>query len=186
MLQLRKAKKRRRRSTQGKLHRAETFFDLVLGLLLGHLLAVEIGVRPGVRPDGMPGRGHLPENFRMIGGVLADRKKHRLGAFVGERLEYRWRIAWPRAVVKGQHDLLVGEKVELLEMFEAETRPARGVDFHHAAHAKRIRIGAPGFRLQGSGRQSRGSKSSRRQSSRRFDSRRRNSGRRYRGRSGCN
>src|SRR6266566_7753185 len=164
MLQLRKAKKRRRRRAQGKLHRAETFFDLVLGLLLRHLLAVEIGMRPGVGPDGMPGRGYLSENFRMIGGVLADRKKHRLGAFVGERLQYRGRIAWPRTVVKGQHHLLVGEKVELLEMFEAETRPARGVDFHHAADAKRIRIGARGFRLQrsGSGSQSRGSQSSRR------------------------
>src|SRR5258708_14596929 len=67
----------------------------------------------------------LFRSFRMIGGVLADREKRRLGAFVGERLEYRGRIAWPRAVVKGQHHLLVGKKVELLEMFEAETRSAR-------------------------------------------------------------
>jgi len=110
-------------------------------------------------------------------------KKHRLGAFVGERLQYRGRIARPRTVVKGQHHLLVGEKVELLEMFEAESRPARGVDFHHAADAKRIGIGARGFRLQrsGSGSQSRGS-----QSGPRFDGRRRNGGRRNSGRSGRN
>src|SRR6266478_5917345 len=142
MLQLRKTKEWRGRRAQRQLHRAKTPFDLVLGQLPGHLLAVEVGMRPGVGADGMPGRGYLPQNFRMVGGVLADRKKHCLGAFVRKRLEYRGRIAWPRTVVEGQHDFLVGEKVELLEMLEAETRPTRGVDLHHAADAKRIRRGA--------------------------------------------
>ena len=82
----------------------------------------------------------------MIGGVLADREKHRLGAFVGQRLEHGGGVARPRTVVEGQHHFLVGEKVELLEMLEAETRAARGVDFNHAADAERIGIGANGFR----------------------------------------
>ena len=68
----------------------------------------------------------------MIGGVLADREEHRLGAFVGERLEHGGRIARPRTVIEGQHDFLVGEEVELLEMLEAEARSARGVDLDHA------------------------------------------------------
>ena len=102
-------------------------------------------MRPGVRADGMAGRGHLPQNFGMIGGVLADREEHRLGAFIGERLEHGGRIGRPRAVVECQHDFLVGQEVELLEMLEAEARSAGGVDFHHAADAQRIRIGAGGF-----------------------------------------
>src|SRR5258706_11450593 len=116
MLQFRKAKEWRGGCAQGKLHRAETFFDLVLGLLLADFLAVQVRMRPGVGPDGMAGRGHLSQDFRMVGGMLADRKKHRFGALVGERLEYRGRIRRPRTVVEGQHDFLVGKKIELLEM----------------------------------------------------------------------
>src|SRR6266550_7752904 len=122
MLQLRKTEERRRRRAQRQLDRAETLFDLVLGLLLAGFLAVEVRMRPGVGADGMAGRGHLLEDGGMIGGVLADRKEHRLGAFVGERLEHRRRVDRPRTVVKSQHDFLVGEKVELLEMLETETR----------------------------------------------------------------
>jgi hypothetical protein len=44
--------------------------------------------------------------------MLADREEHRLGAFVGERLEHGGRVDRPRAVIEGQHDFLVGQKVE--------------------------------------------------------------------------
>ncbi len=151
MLQLRKPEERRRRGAERELDRAEAFFDLVLGLLVGHLLAVQIGMRPGVRADGVPGRGHLAENFRMVGGMLADREEQGLGALVGQRLEHRRRVERPRTVVKRQHHFLVGEEIELLEMLEAETGSAGGVDLDHAADAERIRIGAAGF-LQTRGR----------------------------------
>ena len=105
-------------------------------------------MRPGVGADGVAGRGHLLENFRMIGGVLADREEHRLGAFVRQRLEHGRRIDRPRTVIEGQHDFLVGQKIELLEMLEAETGSARGVDLDDAADAERIGIGASGLGLR--------------------------------------
>src|SRR5260221_531569 len=151
MLQLRKAEKRRRGRAQRQLDGAETFFDLVLGLLLGHFLVVQVGMRPGMGADAMAGRGHLFENFGMVGRVLADREEYRLGAFIRERLEHGGRVYRPGTVVEGQHDFLVRPTVELLEMREAETRPARGVDFHHAADAERIRICARGLWLRWAG-----------------------------------
>ncbi len=62
-------------------------------------------------------------------------------------------FARPRTVVEGQHDFFVGQKIKLLEMLETKTRSARGVDFDHAAEAKRVRIGADGLdRLRCNGR----------------------------------
>ena len=44
--------------------------------------------------------------------------------------------------------LMLLSALKLLEMRETEPRSARGVDFHHAADAERIRICARGFRLR--------------------------------------
>ena len=101
-------------------------------------------MRPGVGADGVSCGGDLLENFRMIGRVLADREEHRLGAFVRQRLQHRGR-GRPRTVVEGQHDLLVGQEIELLVLQEAEARSARGVDHDGAADAERIGIGAGRF-----------------------------------------
>src|SRR5258708_32639626 len=116
MLQLRKAKKRRRGCAQRQLDGAETFFDLLHGLLLAHFLAVQVRMRPGMGADAMAGRRHLFENFGMVGRVLADREEHRLGAFIRERFEHGGRVYRPGTVVEGQHDFLVRQEVELLEM----------------------------------------------------------------------
>src|SRR5260221_10654748 len=151
MLQLRKAKKRRRGCAQRQLDGAETFFDLVPGLLLVHFLRLQVRMRPGMGAGAVAGRNLPFENFGMVGRVLADREKHRLGAFIGKRLEHGGRVYRPGTVVEGQHDFLVRQEVELLEMLEAETWPAGSVDFHHAADAERIRIGARGL-WRGSGR----------------------------------
>ena len=93
----------------------------------------------------MAGGCNLAEDFRIVGGVLADREEDRLDAFVGERLEHR-RSGRPRAVVEGQHDLMIAQEVELLEMLEAEARPAGGVDLDRARDAERVRIVAFGGR----------------------------------------
>src|SRR5205085_12267418 len=127
MLQFRETKERGGGGTQRQLDGAVAFFDLVPGELIRHLLAIEVGMRPGVGANRMPGSRHLPEDLRMISGVLADRKKHRLGAFVRQRLEHCRGMARPRAIIECQHDFPVGEKVELLEMLEAESGSARGV-----------------------------------------------------------
>src|SRR6266404_8166661 len=152
MLQLRKAKKRRRGCAQRQLDGAETFFDLLHGLLLAHFLAVQVRMRPSMGADAMAGRRHLFENFGMVGRVLADREEHRLGAFIRERFEHGGRVYRPGTVVEGQHDFLVRQEVELLEMLEAETWPAGSVDFHDAADTECIRIGARGLWLRRNGR----------------------------------
>ena len=96
-------------------------------------------MRPGVRSDGMSGRDHLLEDFRIIGRVLADREEDAGGAFLRQRLQDRGRIDRPRAVVERQHHFLVAQEIELLEMLEAETGAAGGVDFDGAADAERVR-----------------------------------------------
>ena len=107
-----------------------------------------------MRADGVTGCGHLLENFGVIGRMLADREEHGLGAFVGKRLEHGGR-GGPGTVVEGQHDFLVGQEVELLEMLKAEARAARGVDFNHAGDPERVGIGAWIWRA-GRGRQAGG------------------------------
>ena len=60
----------------------------------------------------------------------------------------------PRAVVERQHDFLVAQEVEVLEMLEAESRTACGVDLDGAADAERVRIvagGSCGLRGAGAG-----------------------------------
>ena len=148
MLQFRESEERRGGRTERELDRAVAFLDLVLGHLLGHLLRIQIGMRPGMRADGVTGCGDLPEKFRVIHRVLADREEHGLGALVGERLEHRGRIDGPWTVVEGQHDFLVGQEIELLEMLETEAGSARGVDLDHAGNPERIGIGASLFRLR--------------------------------------
>ena len=141
MLQRREAEERRRRlAAQRPFHRAEALFDFILALLLVQLLVDEGGVRPGVRADGMAGRHHLLEDFGIVGGVLADREEDAGGAFLRQRLQDRGRIHRPRTVVERQHHFLVAQEVELLEMLEAETGTAGGVDLDGAADAERVRI----------------------------------------------
>ena len=141
MLQRREAEERRRRlAAEGPLHRAEAFFDFILALLLGQLLVDERRVRPGVRSDRMTGRHHLLEDFGIVGGVLADREEDAGGAFIRERLQHGGRVHRPWAVVEGQHHFLVAQEVELLEMLEAETGAAGGVDLDGAADAERVGI----------------------------------------------
>ena len=123
VLQRREAEERRRRdAAERPLHRAETLLDLFLALVFGQLLVGQRRMRPGVGADGMAGRVNLLDDFRIVGGVLADREEDAGGAFVRQRLQHRGRIQRPRAVVEGQHHFLVAQEIELLEMFEAEAR----------------------------------------------------------------
>src|SRR5438874_9007160 len=106
-----------------------------------------------MRSDGMAGRGNLLEDFRIIGRVLADRKENAGRAFVRQGLQDGGRIDWPRAVVERQHHFMVAQKIELLEMLETESWPARRVDFNDAADPKCIGISAR--RFGGGGRRGR-------------------------------
>ena len=158
MLQRREAEERRRRlAAQRPFHGAESLFDFILALLLVQLLVDEGGMRPGVRPDGMAGRHHLPEDFGIVGGVLADREEDAGGAFLRQRLQDRRRVHRPRTVVERQNHFLVAQEVELLEMLEAETGTAGRVDLDGAADAERVgivagRTGRDRRRRRGGGR----------------------------------
>ena len=94
-------------------------------------------------PTRVAARGDLPEDFRIVGGVLADREERRLDALVGQRLEHG-RRGRPGAVVEGQHHFLVAQEVVLAEMLEAEARTAGGVDLDRAGDAERVGIVALG------------------------------------------
>ena len=76
----------------------------------------------------------------MVGRVLADREEDAGRAFFRQRLQHGGRIDRPWAVVEGQHHFLVAQEVELLEMLEAESGAAGGVDLDGAADAERVGI----------------------------------------------
>src|SRR6202041_1257409 len=105
--------------------------------------------------DRHPGRDPLLGDFRMPARMLPDLKEGRLQTFVGKRLDDRHGVLWPGTVVKGQHDLLVAEKVVLLEVLEAKPGAAGGVDFDDArkAHSTGLVAGWDAVRRRsGSGR----------------------------------
>ena len=82
--------------------------------------------------------------------VLADFEEGRFQTFVGQRLEH-CRGTGPRTVVEGQNDFLVVEEIVLLEMLEAESGAAGGVDLDnpreaHATGALALWDGAGGRR----------------------------------------
>src|SRR6266436_1431645 len=99
-------------------------------------------MRPGVRADGVAGRINLLGDFRIVGRVLAYFEEDAGGALIRQRLEHRRRVSRPWTVIESQHDLLVLEEVQFLEVLEAEAGTAGGVDFNGTSDAKGIGIGA--------------------------------------------
>ena len=95
-------------------------------------------------PTAWPARGHLLEDAGLVGGMLADREEDRPRAVRRERGEDRHRALRPRAVVEGEHDFAGAQEVMLLEVLEAETGTAGGVDLDRARDAERIRIAGAG------------------------------------------
>src|SRR5882757_2796167 len=87
-------------------------------------------------------RSDLLQDFRVVHCMLADRKEHRLGAFVRERFQHRRRVDGPGTIIEGQHHFLVLQEVVLLKMFEAETRSAGCVDLDNASNAERRTVRA--------------------------------------------
>src|ERR1051325_10872979 len=92
----------------------------------------------------MAGRRDLLHDFRVPASVLADWEEYRLGALISQRLEYCRRVARPRTIVEGEHDLVVLQKIVGLEMLKAETGAARGIDLNHTGNAEGVGIVALG------------------------------------------
>src|SRR3954451_4310846 len=103
-------------------------------------------MRPGMRADGMPGSRNLLQDFGIVGRVFADRKENAGRTFVRECLQDRGGVDRPRSIVKGQHDFMVAQEIQLLEVLETEARSSRGIDFDGAANSKRVRSRARSFR----------------------------------------
>ena len=138
VLQRRETKERRLGPAQCGVHGAGAFLKFFLGLVDRQFR--QIGMRPGMRADGVPCRGHLLEDFGMPHGVLADGEEQGLGALRRERLEDCGGVAGPRAVVEGQHHLVLAQKIVGFEVLEAEAGPAGGIDLHDTRDAERIRV----------------------------------------------
>ncbi len=145
---------RDRRVAERDAHRGDTFFDFCFGFVSRQLR--QILVRPGVGADGVAGLDHFLQDIGTIAGVFADREEQRLGALVAQRLEHTLGIARPRTVVESQHDFFFAQEVVGLEVLEAETGAAGGVDLNHALDAEAVRIVAfglcDGWRGGGGGR----------------------------------
>src|SRR3979411_2024854 len=90
----------------------------------------------------MARRGDLLEDFRVIGRVFADGKENAARALICERLQHRRRIDRPRTVIERPPYFMVAQKIQLLEVLEAEARSAGGIDLNDAGDAERIGIGA--------------------------------------------
>ena len=153
MTQVRETEERRDRGARHHAYRACALFDFVLGGFRAAFFhrRLQVCMRPGVAADGVAGREHLLQDFRVIGGVLADRKEGRPEALVGKRLEHRLGVVEPGAVVEGEHDLVVAQEIVVLEVLGAEARPSSGVDLDHAGNAHGIWIVAGDGRLCGGG-----------------------------------
>jgi len=93
--------------------------------------------------DGVILGDNLPEDVGMPAHVLADREKRRLQALRRQGCQHGGRIAGPRAVVEGQHDLARFEEIVGLELIGAEAGPARRVDLHRTVDSQRVGIFAP-------------------------------------------
>ena len=116
-------------------------------------------MRPGVRADGVAGRGDLPEDFRIIGRVLADREERRLDALVGQRLEHA--PAWSatgRRRRSARPPCRAGSRC-CLKCSKPKPGTAGGVDLDRARDAERVGIVAfgRGCRTVGPGGGKRGS-----------------------------
>src|SRR6516165_3902751 len=105
---------------QGPVYGTEALLDLFLCLLLGLLgERGEIGVRPRMTTNRVSGGGHLPQDLRVIRGMLADREECSPYALISQRLEHG-RGGHPRPVVKSEHDLVVAQEVELPEVLKSK------------------------------------------------------------------
>ena len=88
---------------------------------------------------------------RIAAGHAADQEIVGLHAVLGQHVEHAVGVGRQRAVVEGQHDLLVLERQRTAVLHCADARKFARVDRHHPAGAERIRIAGTigGARLRG-------------------------------------
>src|SRR5208282_2676483 len=145
MLQAGEAEERRDWYAGGHMYGAGAHLDFLLGQIEIACIGIsrQVFVRPGVAADRHSGFDHLLGDLGMRDRVLADLEECGFQTIISERLENRWSVFRPGAVVESQHDLLIAEEVVLLEMLEAESGAALRVDLYdaHQSHATRFVAG---------------------------------------------
>ena len=114
-------------------------FDLRIRLLRRHAME---GERMGIamRADGMSGRMNLAHRLGIGLRHPPDEEEGRLDAFGSENVESAGGVGRQRAVVEGQHDLMVGERQRLGILHHPEADMLGRVDHQGAAGAERVRL----------------------------------------------
>ena len=79
-------------------------------------------MRPGMMPDGVALGRDPAHQLRVLRCRLADQEERRVDAFMGQRRQHPRRRGRPRAVIEGQHDLVIAERQRLRKAFQS--RPA--------------------------------------------------------------
>ncbi len=105
--------------------------------------------------DGVAGGLDLADHVGIGRRHLADEEKRRLHAFAGQRVEHMVGAGRQRAVVEGEHDLMVFERQALAVLHAAEAGMLDRVDHDGATGPERIRIARALGRTGGMCRQQR-------------------------------
>ena len=93
-----------------------------------------------MRPDGVALVVHAPDHRGIIARHLADQEVGDLHALRGQRIENDVAIGRQRAVVEGDHHLMVVERQRLLVLHGADAAELARVDGEDAAGAERLRM----------------------------------------------
>jgi hypothetical protein len=99
----------------------------------------QAAVRPGVMADSMALGGDPPHQSRVLGGRLSDQEERRAHAFLCQRRQDPRCRRRPRAVVEGQHHLVVLKRQGLRKALQSDARRLCGIDAKNTRGAERAR-----------------------------------------------
>ena len=101
-------------------------------------------MRPGVGADRVAAPGYFAHHGRIGERHAPDQEERGACAFGFQRVEHGTRIGAQRAVVEGQHDLLVGQETDVGILLVAEAGAGHGIDLDHPRNAQRM-LGGDAF-----------------------------------------
>jgi len=128
--------------------RGDPAFDLLLDPRQAQALEAERMIET-VRADRMALVVHAPQHPRVGMRHLADNEISRLHALRGERIEDEVAVGRQRAVVEGDHHLMIGERQRLLVLHAADAREFVRTDGEHARGAERVAMAGTDVVRQG-------------------------------------
>ena len=137
----RNAHERRRRPAFAErcCNRRKALLDLALHQVERHAVERQRMVL-AVVADGVAGLADFAQQVRIAARHAADDEIGGLHAMLGQHIEHAVGVGRQRAVVEGQHDLVVLERQRARVVDRADARMLLRIDRQHAAGAERIRI----------------------------------------------